>query len=171
MIPIYPDSSRFFRSDNTLPASSPSLARLLPGIPLPELFPALPEAPGPIPAGDPQPLPAALPRTKERGISGSGAWHGSGNAGIRGFGGHRSSCLHPETFPPSPTPLPDLGNDSGDRNPGLGSSELRDEWDYSSLDKIPWEGAGRGGGNEWPSRAGCELRIAAIPPGSVNDPN
>lgn len=70
-------------------------------------------------------------------------------------------------FPPSP-PLPDLGNDSGDRNPGLGSSELRDEWDYSSLDKIPWKGAGRGGGNEWACPAGCELQI---PPGPVNDPN
>lgn len=44
-------------------------------------------------------------------------WHGSGSAGIRGFGGHRSSCLPPsgDGFPPQ---LPDLGNDSGDRNPG-----------------------------------------------------
>lgn len=46
-------------------------------------------------------------------------WHGSGSAGIRGFGGHRSSCLPPsgDGFFPPPQ-LPDLGNDSGDRNPG-----------------------------------------------------
>lgn len=75
--------------------------------------------PSPIPAGDPwlEPLPTALPRTKERGISGSGLGTAPGAPESRDLGGTGAAAsLHPEMF--FPPQLPDLGNDSGDRNPG-----------------------------------------------------